>query len=56
MRYLLEDDLLALPSCLAALSCGIEADGANEGIEMVDNALIEAIKLRSPLGIEAVLL
>jgi hypothetical protein len=31
------------------LSCGFEADGANEGIEIIDDALIEAIKLRSPL-------
>jgi hypothetical protein len=23
------------------LSCGFEADGANEGIEIIDNALIE---------------
>src|SRR5215472_13491841 len=30
----------------------LEADGANEGIEIIDNALIEAIKLRSPLGLE----
>jgi hypothetical protein len=36
---------------LAALSCGFEADGADEGIEVIDNALIEAIKLRSPLGL-----
>jgi hypothetical protein len=37
---------------LAALSCGFEADGANEGIEIIDNALIEAIELRSPLGLK----
>jgi hypothetical protein len=35
------------------LSCGLEADGANEGIEIIDNALIEAIKLRSPLGLKS---
>jgi hypothetical protein len=34
------------------LSCGFEADGANEGIEIIDNTLIEAIKLRSPLGLK----
>jgi hypothetical protein len=37
---------------LAALSRGFEADGANEGIEITDNALIEVIKLRSPLGLK----
>ena len=35
------------------LVCGwshaaFEADGSDEGIEVVDNALIEAIELRSP--------
>jgi hypothetical protein len=39
-------------SRLAALSCGFEADGANEGIDIIDNALIEAIELRSPLGLK----
>jgi hypothetical protein len=34
------------------LSCGLEADGANDGSEIIDNALIEAIKLRSPLGLK----
>jgi hypothetical protein len=34
------------------LSCGFEADGANGGIEIIDNALIEAIKLRPPLGLK----
>jgi hypothetical protein len=28
----------------------LEADGANEGIEIIDNAPIEAIKLRPPLA------
>ena len=37
---------------MASLSCGFEADGANEGIEIIDNTLIEAIKLRSPLGLK----
>jgi hypothetical protein len=32
---------------LAPLSRGFEADGANEGIEIIDDALIEAIELRS---------
>jgi hypothetical protein len=30
----------------------LRGDGANEGIEIIDNALIEAIKLRSPLGLK----
>jgi hypothetical protein len=33
-------------------SRGFEADGSYEGIEIVDDALIEAIELRSPLGFE----
>jgi hypothetical protein len=32
---------------LDALSCGFEGDGANESIKIVDDALIEAIELRS---------
>jgi len=32
---------------LTPLSCGFEADGANESIKIVDDALIEAIELRS---------
>ena len=31
-------------------SRGFEADGSDEGVEIVDDALIEAIELRSPLG------
>jgi hypothetical protein len=31
-------------------SRGFEADSSDEGIEIVDDALIEAIELRSPLG------
>ena len=34
-------------SPLTSLSCGFEADGANESIKIVDDALIEAIELRS---------
>jgi hypothetical protein len=34
---------------LAPLSCSFEADSTNEGIEIVDDALIKAIELRSPL-------
>ena len=30
-------------------SRGFEADGSDEGVEIVDDALIEAIELRSPL-------
>ena len=30
-----------------------QADGSDEGIEIVDDALIEAIELRSPLGLES---
>jgi len=33
-------------------SRGFETDGSDEGIEIVDDALIEAIELRSPLGFE----
>ena len=33
-------------------SRGFEADGSDEGVEVIDDALIEAIKLRSPLGFE----
>ena len=33
-------------------SRGFETDGSYEGIEIVDDALIEAIELRSPLGFE----
>jgi hypothetical protein len=33
---------------LAPLSCSFEADSTNEGIEIVDDALIKAIELRSP--------
>ena len=32
---------------MAPLSCDFEADGANEGIEIIDDTLIEAIELRS---------
>jgi len=33
-------------------SRSFEADGSDEGIEIVDEALIQAIELRSPLGFE----
>jgi hypothetical protein len=33
-------------------SRGFEADGLDQGVEIVDDALIEAIELRSPLGFE----
>jgi len=33
-------------------SRGFETDSSDEGIEIVDDALIEAIELRSPLGFE----
>ena len=33
-------------------SRGFEADGSDEGIEIIDHALVEAIELRSPLGFE----
>jgi len=32
---------------LALLSCGFEADSTNEGIEIVDDALIKAVEGRS---------
>ncbi len=34
------------------MSRRFQADGSDEGIEIVDDALIEAIELRSPLGFE----
>jgi hypothetical protein len=37
---------------LRAGSRGFEADGSDEGIEIADNRLIEAIELRPPLGFE----
>jgi len=37
---------------LRVVSRGFEADGADEGVEIVDDALIEAIELGSPLGFE----
>jgi hypothetical protein len=33
-------------------SRGFEADGADEGIEIVDDTLVQAIELRPPLGLE----
>ncbi len=39
-------------SDLAALLCGFEAEGANEGIEIIDNPLTEAINFRSLVGAE----
>jgi hypothetical protein len=33
-------------------SRGFEADGSDEGVEIVDDALIEPIELRSSLGFE----
>jgi hypothetical protein len=35
---------------LRAESGGFEADRSDEGVEIVDDALIEAVELRSPLG------
>ena len=37
---------------MALLSCGFEAEGADEGIEVIDDALIEAVELRSLLLID----
>ena len=34
------------------MSCGFEADGADEGVEIIDDALIEAVELRSLLLID----
>ena len=34
-------------------SRGFEADGSDEGVEIVDDALIQAIELGSPLGLES---
>ena len=33
-------------------SCGFEADGLDEVVEVVDDALIEAVELRSALALE----
>jgi hypothetical protein len=33
-------------------SRGFEANGSDEGVEIVDDALVEAIELRSPLELE----
>jgi len=33
-------------------SRGFKCHGTDEGIEIVDDALIEAVELRSPLGFE----
>jgi hypothetical protein len=38
---------------LRAESRGFEADGSEDRVEIVDDALIEAIKLRSPLGFKS---
>jgi hypothetical protein len=35
------------------LSCGFEPDGADEGIKVIDNALIEAIELRALLMVNS---
>ncbi len=35
------------------LSCGFEADGVNEGVDVVDDALVEAVELGSLLRIES---
>jgi hypothetical protein len=35
------------------LSCGFEPDGADESIEVIDNALIEAIELRALLMVDS---
>ena len=37
---------------MGAESCGLEADCSDEGVEVVDDALIEAVELRSPLRFE----
>jgi hypothetical protein len=38
---------------LKAESRGFEADGLDECIEIIDDTLVEAVELRSPLGFEA---
>ena len=38
---------------MGRLSCGFEADRADEGIEIIDDALVEAIELRSLLLVES---
>jgi hypothetical protein len=39
-------------SRLRVKSRGFETDGSDEGIEIINDALIETIELRSPLGFE----
>ena len=41
---------MGILSSFGGLSCGFEADGVNEGVDIVDDALIEAIELRSLCG------
>ena len=38
---------------MAALSCGFEADRADESVEVIDDALIEAVELRSLLLVDS---
>jgi hypothetical protein len=38
---------------LGLLSCGFEPNGLDEGIEIIDNTLIEAIELRSLLVVDS---
>src|SRR5271166_2100711 len=42
-----------IPFALGRRSCGFEADGLNELVEIVDDALVEAVELRSVLALEA---
>jgi hypothetical protein len=37
---------------LGRLSCGFEADSTDEGIEIIDDALVEAVELRALLLVE----
>jgi hypothetical protein len=34
-------------------SRGFQTDGLDERVEIVDDTLVEAVKLRSPLGVES---
>jgi hypothetical protein len=37
-------------SSFGGLSCGFEADGVNEGVDIVDDALVEAVEPGSLCG------
>jgi hypothetical protein len=42
-----------IPFAFGRRSCGFEADGLDELVEIIDDALVEAVELRSVLALEA---